>query len=222
MKLLLADDERDLANTIKIILEANNYIVDVAFDGEEAYTLIQKNHYDALILDIMMPRIDGITLVKTIRDLNNNVPILLLTAKAEIDDKVLGLESGADDYLAKPFAVKELLARVKAILRRNNSECGILTLGNFSLDSKTYELKGETSVRLTNKEFRLMEYLMLNKNIYSSSEKILEAIWDFDTDSEINVVWVYMSELRKKLDKIKANYTIKVARGVGYRLEERK
>lgn len=220
MKLLLAEDERDLANAIKRILENSHYEVDVAYDGHEALNLIQKYHYDALILDIMMPRIDGITLVKTIRSSNNNVPILLLTARAEIDDKVLGLDAGADDYLTKPFVIKELLARVRALLRRNNNECGILTLGNFSLDSKTYELKAESSIRLTNKEFKLMEYLMQNKSLYSSSEKLLESVWDFDTDSEINVVWVYISELRKKLEKIKANYTIKVARGVGYRLEE--
>ena len=145
----------------------------------------------------------------------------MLTARSEIDDKVLGLDLGADDYLTKPFVVKEFLARVKALVRRKGEYTDGLTLGNMTLDGATYELSAAGKIRLTNKEYRLMEYLIRNKDALLSTEKIMENVWDYDSEAEINVVWVYLSSLRKKMEQIGADYTIKAVRGLGYRLEKK-
>lgn len=219
MKILLIDDERDLVDAIKKVLEMNSYQVITGYDGEEALYLVMNNDIDLVILDVMMPKLDGISVVKTMRERNNHTPVLMLTAKAMIDDKVLGLDSGADDYLTKPFSIKELLARIKALLRRNNSINETLSFSNMHLNSDTFELCAEKNIRLTNKEYRLIEYLMQNPNVILSSEKIFNYVWEYDTESEINVVWVFISSLRKKMKSINAKCIINAYRGVGYKLE---
>ena len=222
MRLLIAEDEKSLADALCEILTINKYSVDVVYDGQEALDFIESSiEYDGIILDIMMPKIDGITLLKIIRRNKNNVPVLMLTAKSEIDDKVLGLDSGADDYLSKPFATKELLARIRAMTRREketlNSE---LLFGDIKLSRVTYELIGaKGSFTLTNKEFQLMEMLMNNIGGYISSEHFMEKIWGYDSESEINVVWSHISGLRKKLELLGSNVKIKSARNLGYGLE---
>lgn len=219
MRLLLAEDDRELSAAIVRVLKFNKFDVDAVFDGIEALEFLEAMSYDAVILDVMMPKMDGISVVKSLRKKKNPVPVLMLTALAETDDKVNGLDSGADDYLTKPFVVKELLARIRALTRRTPAVCASYEIGNLVLDASTFELRAHESVRLTSKEYKLMELLMRNQNILLSTEKILEAVWDLDTDAEINVVWVFISSLRKKLDKIGADYTIKAVRGIGYRLE---
>ena len=221
MRLLLAEDEKDLSGSIRRILVHYKYDVDCAYDGEEALTYLSTYTYDGVILDVMMPKKDGFSVVKELRQKGNNVPVLMLTARSEIDDKVLGLDMGADDYLTKPFVVKEFLARVKALVRRKGEYAEGLTLGNMTLNEATYELSAATKVRLTNKEYRLMEYLIRNKDALLSTEKIMENVWDYDTEAEINVVWVYLSSLRKKMEQIGADHTVKAVRGLGYRLEKK-
>lgn len=220
MRLLLVEDDRDLSSAVKKLLEINKYEVDTAFDGLEALSYLEYGEYDGVILDVMMPKLDGIGVVKKMRANENNTPVLMLTAKAEIDDRVLGLDSGADDYLTKPFAAKELLARIRSITRRKGEVLEAYKFSNISLDPETFEVKAKESVRLTSKEYRLMEYLIRNKNVILSTERILDSVWEYDTEVELNVVWVFISSLRKKLEQIGANCTIRSLRGVGYRLEE--
>ncbi|MFA6867096.1 MAG: response regulator transcription factor, partial [Clostridia bacterium] len=175
-----------------------------------------------VILDVMMPKLDGISVVKRLREKGNNVPVLILTAKSEIDDRVLGLDSGADDYLTKPFAMKELLARIRAMYRRKNEVINNYSFGNMILNPKNFEIKsGEGTIRLTNKEYQMLEMLISNPNCLISTEKFMENIWGFNSESEINVVWVYISAIRKKLKAIGSNVNIKAVRGVGYKLEEK-
>ena len=169
----------------------------------------------------MMPKKDGFAVVKELRKKGNGVPVLILTAKAETDDKVLGLDSGADDYLTKPFVMKELLARIRALTRRKGENTMLCTFGNVTLDPETHEMSAESSVRLTGREYRLAEYLIRNRNVLLSTERILSNVWEFDTDAELNVVWVYISALRKKMKQIGADSEISAARGVGYRLEKK-
>lgn len=222
MRLLLAEDERDLSRALCTILERSKYSVDAVFDGEEALAYLNSNNYDGLILDIMMPKIDGLTLLRTIRSQKNPIPVLLLTAKSEIDDKVAGLDAGANDYLTKPFAAKELLARIRAMTRElahavNTS----LRTGNLTLDLAAFTLSSPNgSFRLTNKEFQMFQLLMGNPGQIISSERFLERIWGYDSEAENNVVWVYISYLRKKLAALKANVQIKAVRNAGYYLEE--
>lgn len=221
MKLLLVEDERDLSKVIKRILEYSKYEVDTAFDGLEALDKLQCNTYNLIILDVMMPKMDGFSVLKQIRKSNINIPILMLTARSEIDDKVLGLDNGADDYLTKPFQVKELLARIRALLRRSSEIKESVSFENISLDFNTFELCcGDKKTRLTNKEYKLMDYLIRHQDSLCSTEKLMEAVWDFDTLAEINVVWAYISALRKKLESIGANVEIKSIRGVGYQLSK--
>lgn len=223
MRLLLAEDEHELSDTIKRVLEYNKYDVDIAFDGESALTLAGDFRYDGVILDIMMPKMDGLSVVRAMRASGNNTPVLILTARAEIDDRVLGLDAGADDYLTKPFAIKELLARIRALTRRNADSYESYGIGNTILKCDTFELSANgNSTRLTGKEFKLIEHLIRNKNVILSTERLMESVWGYDSDSEINVVWVFISSLRKKLESIGSNYTIKAVRGLGYRLEELK
>ena len=220
MKLLLAEDEKDLSNTIKKVLELNKFDVDQAFDGEEALEYAEYGEYDGIILDVMMPKMDGYSVVKKLREKNNHTPVLILTAKSEIDDKVFGLDSGADDYLTKPFVVKELLARIRALTRRKGDIATNYVIGNTTLNPNTFELSTQSGViRLTGKEYKLMEHLMRNQGVVLSTEKIMESVWEFDTEAEINVVWVFISALRKKLEAIQSNCQIKAMRGIGYRLE---
>lgn len=221
MHVLLAEDERSLARALVKILEKNNYTADAVYDGEDALAYLQSGAYDAAILDIMMPKMDGITVLKTLRQQGSGIPVLLLTAKAEVDDKVLGLDSGANDYLTKPFDTRELLARLRAMTRAQNTEDTRMTFGNITLDRATFALSSPTgSFRLANKEFQMMEMLMRNPHRLIPTERFLEKIWGFDCDAEINVVWVYISYLRKKLSALHANIQIKVARNLGYSLEE--
>lgn len=222
MRLLLAEDERSLSRAIVVILEKNNYSVDAVYDGEEALEYLKLGNYDGVILDIMMPKLDGISVLKKIREEGNNVPVLILTAKSEIDDKVLGLDSGANDYLTKPFATQELLARIRAMTRNlNNQLTSRLQMGNVTLDRATFELSTSSgSYRLANKEFQMLELMMSNPRCLISTERFMEKIWGCDTDAEINVVWVYISYLRKKLNALNANIQIKATRNAGYSLEE--
>lgn len=222
MRLLLAEDEKDLSRALTTILERSNYSVDAVYDGEEALAYLNSNNYDGAILDIMMPKMDGLTLLKTIRKQGNPVPVLLLTAKSEIDDKVEGLDAGANDYLTKPFAAKELLARIRAMTRESTAAVNSsLHMGNLSLDLATFTLSSPNgSFRLANKEFQMLEMLMGNPGQLISSERFLERIWGYDSEVEINVVWVYISYLRKKLTSLGANVQIKAARNAGYFLEE--
>lgn len=224
MRILLAEDEVSLSKALKVILERNNYSVDQVYDGEEALSFLSADNYDCLILDLMMPKVDGITVLKTMRKEGNMLPVIILTAKSEVDDKVLGLDSGANDYLTKPFNSRELLARIRAITRskENNEGDSILKMGNTILMRDTFILKtdsGET--RLQSKEFQILELLMQNKNKLISTERLMEKIWGFDSEVEINVVWVYISNLRKKLVSLDSNVEIKATRNAGYTLEER-
>ena len=169
-----------------------------------------------------MPKMDGITVLKKLREKGNNIPVLMLTAKSEIDDKVLGLDSGANDYLTKPFNTRELLARIRAMTRTNTVQAtSILTMGNISLNTATFELSAPGgSFRLANKEFQMLEMLMRNAGRLIPTERFMEKIWGYDSDAEISVVWVYISYLRKKLTALGANVQIKAARNAGYSLEE--
>ena len=221
MKLLLAEDELSLSRALVHILEKNNYNVDPVYNGNDALDYIENGNYDAVILDIMMPGIDGITVLKKLRTHGNQIPILILSAKSEIDDKVLGLDSGANDYLTKPFDSKELLARIRTMTRSVQAVDSKLSFGNITLDRASYELSSTTdSFRLANKEFQMMELLMTNPKQLVSTERFFEKIWGYDSDAEINVVWVYISYLRKKLTALNANIQIKATRNAGYSLEE--
>lgn len=224
MRLLFAEDELSLSKAVCAILQKNNYSVDAVYDGAEALEYIKSENYDGIILDIMMPKMDGIEVLKKMRSEGNNTPVLILTAKSEIDDKVLGLDSGANDYLTKPFAVKELLARIRAMTRTSAQQSdAVLKFGNVSLDSASFELSApKGSYKLANKEFQMMEMLMRHPKNLVSTEHFMERIWGFDSEAEINVVWVYISYLRKKLSAIGANIQIKAQRNAGYFLEELK
>ena len=221
MRLLLAEDEKSLARAVSAILEKNNFSVDVVHDGADALDWLRAGNYDGAVLDIMMPKMDGITVLKTIRAEGNMLPVLLLTAKSEIDDKVEGLDSGANDYLTKPFAAKELLARIRAMTRTATVQpSSTLQFGNLTLDRATFELKSPSgSFRLANKEFQMLETLMANPKTLVSTERFMEKIWGYDAEAEINVVWVYISYLRKKLAALNANVQIKATRNAGYSLE---
>lgn len=221
MRILLAEDERSLSRAVVALLERNNYSVDAVFDGMEALEYLASSNYDAVILDIMMPRMDGLTVLRRLREQGNPIPILMLTAKSEIDDKVSGLDAGANDYLTKPFSTRELLARIRAMTRTQmNQVTSKLSFGNVTLDQATYELSSPAgSFRLANKEFQMMEMLLRNQGQTISTERFLEKIWGYNTDAEINVVWVYISYLRKKLTALNANVQIRASRNVGYSLE---
>jgi DNA-binding response OmpR family regulator len=220
MRILLAEDEKALSKVIIKILEKNNYTADAVYDGESALEYLDSGCFDAAVLDIMMPKMDGITVLKKIRAKGNQIPILMLTAKSEIEDRVLGLDSGANDYLPKPFDTRELLARIRSITRGKAEADTKLSLGNITLDRATYELSSPTgSFRLANKEYQIMEYLMSNPHRILSAEMFMEKIWSFDSDAEINVVWVYISYLRKKLTALHGTVQIKSTRNAGYSLE---
>jgi DNA-binding response OmpR family regulator len=212
-----------LAEALSHILKKNNYTVDVSNDGESGLDNALSDIYDVIVLDIMLPKMDGITVLKNIRAEGLDVPVILLSAKGEISDKILGLDSGADDYLAKPFNSDELLARIRALGRRrgeiaNNNQ---LQFGDITLNTSTLNLKsGTNEINLTLKEFELLEFLIIHKNIVASKEQIIEKLWGFDSEAESNHVEVYVSFLRKKLKFVHSNVSINAVRGVGYILKE--
>ncbi len=222
MRILLAEDEKMIARALRVMLEKNKYAVDVVYNGTDALDYIRTTNYDALVLDIMMPGMDGLTVLREARTLGIATPALFLTAKAEVEDRVTGLDAGADDYLPKPFDASEFLARVRALTRRSGAYTpSRLTLGNTSLDCGTYQLLspyGQT--RLNNKEFQLMELFLRNPRQVFSSEHLMEKIWGFDTETEMEVIWTYIGFLRKKLKSLQADIEIKTIRGAGYALEE--
>lgn len=222
MRLLLAEDEKSLSRAVKFLLEKNNYSVDAVYNGADALDYLESGNYDGAILDIMMPKMDGITVLKKIREKGSLIPVLMLTAKSEIDDKVLGLDSGANDYLTKPFNTKELLARIRAMTRVQTAQTDSqLQFGNITLDRATFEMSSPTgNFRLANKESQMMEILISNPHHLISTERFMEKIWGYDAEVEVNVVWVYISYLRKKLSALHADIQIKSARNVGFSLEE--
>lgn len=223
MKLLFAEDEIAMAEAVADILTYHNYYVDTVDNGLDALAYALAEHYDGIILDIMMPGKDGLTVLKELRQQGVNTPVLLLTAKSEVADRIAGLNLGADDYLPKPFVMEELLARVRAMLRRREEYTpDVLQCGNLALSSIDKTLSGpDNSFILSKLEYQLMELLMLHQGQYFSSEKILERVWGYDTDAELGVVWVYISYLRKKMAALKASAEIKSRRGIGYTLEAR-
>ena len=221
MRLLLVEDELALSKALTAILERNNYSVDAAYDGQEALEYLEADNYDGVILDIMMPKVDGITVLKEIRKRGNLIPVLLLTAKSEVDDKVLGLDAGANDYLTKPFNSRELLARIRAMTRTQAAQANSqLHIGNVVLDRATYELSTPSgSYRLANKEFQMMEMFLCNQGHSITHKRLLEKIWGDEKQVQTNVVWMYISYLRKKLEALHANLQITEASHAEYILE---
>jgi DNA-binding response OmpR family regulator len=221
MNILIVEDEIHLAQALKEILIGHQYTVDVANDGELGFECGRRGVYDLILLDIMLPKMNGIDVLKKLRQEKILTPVLMLTAKDEIEDKVSGLDHGADDYMTKPFSTQELLARIRALSRRKGEFVDeVLSLGDISLHVKKSELWcGENSVKLALKEFQIIELLMRNPDIILSKERMIEKIWGGDSDAEYNNVEVYISFLRKKLSFIGAKTKIQTARGMGYSLE---
>lgn len=221
MKLLYAEDEPAMAEAVTDVLTYHNYLVDRVADGEEALDYARSETYDGIILDVMMPRLDGLAVVETLRRESCRTPVLLLTAKGEVEDRIRGLDLGADDYLPKPFAMGELLARVRAMLRRRQEFVpGVLTCGDVTLNLGSFQLAcGDKSAVLPKMEYRLMETLMRNQGLYLSSEDLLVKVWGYNAQAEIGTVWVYISYLRKRLAALGSRVTVKARRGVGYTLE---
>lgn len=220
MKILICDDERQFCDALSTILKQNNYSVDCAYNGIDGVDLALSGIYDLIILDVMMPKCDGFSVVKQLRDGGCNTPVLMLTAKNDVADKVFGFSSGADDYLTKPFDTQELLARIKALLRRKSTWTGdILTYGDIILNRDTFSIScNEKSIVLGKKEFNIIEMLILASGRTINKEKFIEKIWGFDTDAEYNTIEVYISFLRKKLSAIHSKIEIKSIRSVGYTL----
>ena len=223
MRILLAEDERSLSRAVVALLEKNNYSADAVYDGAEALEYLVAENYDAVILDIMMPKMDGLTVLRKLRERGSHVPVLMLTAKSEVEDKVAGLDTGTNDYLTKPFATAELLARIRAMTRTQAVQTDSrLSFGNVVLDQTTFELTAPGgSFRLANREYQMIELLMRNPRQVIPTERFLEKIWGYDSDVEVNVVWVYISYLRKKLAALHANVQIRATRNTGYSLEEK-
>ena len=222
MKILIAEDEVSIAKALKVMLEKNKYTVDITHDGTEAYEFVMAGHYDVLVLDIMMPGMDGITLLKALREKGVTTPTLFLTAKAEVEDRIAGLDAGADDYLAKPFASGEFLARVRALVRRSGSYVSsTITVGNTTLDTNRYLLLTTgREERLNNKEFQLMEVFMRSPGQVFPVDQLMEKVWGLDSESEQDVVWTYIGFLRRKLRSLHADIEIRTIRGAGYALEK--
>ena len=221
MKLLYAEYEPAMAEAVADVLTYHNYLVDRVADGEEALDYARSATYDGIILDVMMPRLDGLAVVETLRREGCRTPVLLLTAKGEVEDRIRGLDLGADDYLPKPFAMGELLARVRAMLRRRQEFVPeVLTCGDVTLNLGSFQLAcGDKSAVLPKMEYRLMETLMRNQGLYLSSEDLLVKVWGYNAQAEIGTVWVYISYLRKRLAALGSQVTVKARRGVGYTLE---
>jgi len=223
MRLLLADDEKELTDALSMILNYNKFITDCVYNGQDALDYAMSGEYDGIILDVMMPRMDGVEVLRRLRQAGITTPVLMLTAKSQLRDKVEGLDAGADDYLPKPFETEELLARIRAMARRGSAVFtpDTLIFGDLSLDRKSFELKcGGESVRLANKEFQMMELMMTNPKVVISTERFMDRVWGFDSDSEMNVVWAYVSYLRKKLQTLGSRVELTALRGRGYMLED--
>ncbi len=221
MKILIAEDEVSTAKALKLLLEKSKYTVDIVHNGKDAWDYIKEGSYEVVVLDIMMPGMSGLEVLSLMRKNHIGTPVLLLTAKAEIEDRVAGLDAGADDYLPKPFATKELIARIRALGRRSeNYSDSIKVAGNIVLDINRYEMRNDDrSVKLTNKEFQLMELFIQHPGHVFSAEHLMEKIWGFDSDSDIDVVWTHIGFVRKKLRQLDADVEIKTIRGAGYALE---
>ena len=222
MRLLVIEDEKRLAQNLAELLRRQGYTVDVSSDGVSGYDNAVTDIYDLILLDAMLPGMDGFTLLQRLRQEGHTVPVLMLTAKGEVEDKVLGLDSGANDYLTKPFATEELLARLRAITRQSVQLSSQLTFGNLSLEQTTFELSTPAgSFRLANKEYQMMELFLRNPRQIIPTERFLERIWGYDSEVEVSVVWVYISYLRKKLTALQADVEIRASRNLGYSLEVR-
>lgn len=221
MRLLIAEDELDLAEALTVFFEKNHFSVDAVGNGFDAYEYALTGNYDAIILDVMMPKMNGIEVLQKLRSEGVKTPIMMLTAKAQKDDRITGFNSGADDYLPKPFEPDELICRVRAMLRRSEEyKPDVLSFGDISLNpsSGMLECNGKL-IRLSGREFQVMELFMRSPKIVFSADRIMERIWGWDSDAEINVIWVHISNLRKKLKSIGSNVSIYANRGLGYVLE---
>lgn len=220
MKILIVDDEKQLTDALAVLLKQQKYSVDCAYNGEDGLDLALSGIYDIVILDVMMPKLDGFSVLKHIRASKLNVPVLMLSAKSETSDKIEGLNSGADDYLTKPFSTQELIARIRALLRRKEQYTGdVLTFNDLALDRDSFEIAcGEKRIALGKKEFQILEMLILNNGKSIDKEKFIEKIWGYDTEAEYNTIEVYVSFLRKKLMAVGAKTEIKSIRGIGYTL----
>ena len=221
MRILIAEDEIATAKALKLLLEKARYSVDIVHNGTDAWDYVREGSYEVVVLDIMMPGMSGIEVLKRMRSAGIKTPVLMLTAKGEIEDRIEGLDAGADDYLPKPFATGELIARVKALGRRSeNYTDSLKTAGDITLDSNRYEMRaGYKSVSLANKEYQLMELFVTHPGFVFSTEHLMEKIWGFDSDSDIDVVWTHIGFIRKKLKSIDSKTEIKTIRGAGYSLE---
>lgn len=224
MRILIAEDEKSLNRIIAKQLKASGYSVDCCFNGEEAYDLISMTDYDAAVFDVMMPKIDGFSLLKKIRNEGNNLPVLFLTARDSIEDRVEGLDIGADDYLVKPFAFEELLARIRVIIRKNSvSKSNVITVADLTVDISSKKVtRNGRDISLSAKEYELLQYLAVNNGIVLSREKIEDHIWNYDYEGGTNVVDVYIRYLRKKIDDDYDKKLIHTVRGMGYVLREEK
>ena len=224
MRLLIAEDDPRLLKTLVHFFEINHYLVDGVADGADALEYAMSGEYDGLVLDIMMPEMDGVTVLRKLRQSGITTPALFLSARTEVYQRVEGLEAGADDYLPKPFSTSELLARVRAMLRRkDNYTPDVLHFGDLTLNRSTYELSaGEHAVSLSGKEFQIFEMLIERPNILLSTEQMITHIWGWDASVDTSVVWVHISNIRKKLESINSSVRIKFLRGAGYMLEESK
>lgn len=223
MRLLIAEDDTDILRALTVLFQKEKYLVDGFTNGADAYSAALSQSYDGFILDIMMPQMDGLELLQALRFNGINAPVLLLTAKSEVEDRVAGLDAGADDYLPKPFAISELLARVRAMLRRREQyREDFLSYEGLTLDSSAFELCfQEQRLRLTGREYHMMELLLQKPGLVISTTQFIDAIWGWDSQTEVSVVWVYISNLRKKLQQLNAPIVIRALRGVGYCLERK-
>ncbi len=223
MRILIAEDERNLAEALSVFFEKNQFSVDTVFDGQAAYDYAVSGGYDAIILDVMMPRLDGVEVLRRLRAERIRTPVMMLTAKAQKDDRITGFNAGADDYLPKPFEPDELICRVRAMLRRaGDYKPTALTYADLTLDAAAGRLScREQAVRLSGREFQVMELFLRAPQVVLSAERILERVWGWDSDAEINVVWVHISNLRKKLKTLGSRVSIYANRGMGYVLEVR-
>ena len=221
MRILIAEDEIATAKALKLLLEKAKYSVDIVHNGNDAWDCVSYGSYEVVVLDIMMPGMSGLEVLSAMRKNHIPTPVLLLTAKSEVEDRVAGLDAGADDYLAKPFATNELIARIRALGRRSeNYSESLQTIGNLVLDGNRYEMRvNEKRASLTNKEYQLMELFVLHPGYVFSTEHLMEKIWGYDSESGIDVVWTHIGYVRKKLRSINADVEIKTIRGAGYSLE---
>ncbi len=221
MKILIVEDDIKISAFLEKGLIEENYTVDCCYDGEEAFYLITTNKYDLIILDLMIPYIDGVTLCKDLKEMGDTTPIIMLTAKSSIEDKVLGLNSGANDYLAKPFSFDELIARIKVQLRNNDTLTNILQIADLKLDcDKKLVTRTTETIKLSSKEYMLLEYLLRNKEKIVTEDMINNSLWDMDDQTASNIISVYIYRLRKKIDKDNDIKLIHTIRGMGYKISE--